>query len=270
LRERVGAESGPQAAINRLNMGVMATPLGLYDEALALLEPAPAALQALGPMWSANASNHLAALWLVLGQVHRAAACLVACEGDAAPLIALRRATLRARLQRQRPGADAAVIAQALEAELVQLQPLASPKNLAALRLELSRVAPQARALALARQVRRDALAAGLRGLALHALLREADLLLDQDPGRAAELARQLQEESPGLVVTDGYVPELGLVCARAAMQAGEPAAALAAARQAQSWVEAAAGRLPAGLRRIFREENPINRALGQWLQAPR
>jgi DNA-binding SARP family transcriptional activator len=266
MRERVGGDDGPHALINAMNMGVMAAQLGRFDEALALLEPAPQQLQGVGAVWQANASNHLAALWLTLGQWHRAEALLKDPADSLAPTLRRRRAVLRARLARWRGDAAAASPAPpsalaALEAELGAAGD-AGGRELAAVRLEASRWVERARALALVREVRRDAEAAGMAGLALHALQREVELLLAVDPQRAFEMAARLAAAGPDLAATEGYLPEVMLVLAQACLAQGVRADAERALARAREWIAAAAATLPAGLRRAFVENHPVHGAL--------
>lgn len=265
LGERVGTPDGPHAAINDMNAAVMAAQVGQLGEALVELEGALARLVALGgPVWAANARNHLAALWLTLGQPHRVNALIDDPQAASQPVIARRRALLRARIAQLQPGADRAGIAARLEAEIAACGTGAVAKDAAALHLELSRLVEPARALALVRAVQHEAEPAGLAGLALHGRMREIDLLLSTDPAQAAARAATLEGDAADLVPIGGYLPELWLVAARAARAVGDGALAQARTARGLAWVEAAAAGLPAGLRGMFLTANPVNHALRQ------
>lgn len=256
LSDRVGAGSGPTMTTFAVNLGWMALHLGELGEALARLEEAPARMAPIGAQWQAVAANHLASFWLELGQPHRARAAL---EGTPEhPAARLRRCVLLARAARAQ-GED---VAARLQAELEGAPADAPPRELAVLKLELSRVAPTTRALALVREVRHDARQAELPGLDLHALMREVDLLRAVDPGHAAELARELADFDPEVCPDGGYWPETAWVRAQEARDRGDAAGCARAVEQGHAWIERAAATLPAGLRSGFLERNPVNAAL--------
>jgi DNA-binding SARP family transcriptional activator/tetratricopeptide (TPR) repeat protein len=267
LRERVGAGEGPHMAINDMNTGVMACLVGRFDLALELLERAPERLAPIGELWVAIARRHLAAMWLVLGQPYRAAPWIDDPLAADNPVVARRSAVLLARLARAR-GADPAAVAATLSVATAALRAAATVKDTASFDLETSRLVERTVALELVRGVQRDATGAGLEGLALHARVREIELLLDVDPGHAAALAVSLDAAAADLVLTDGYLPELWLTAARAARAAGDLERARESLRRGGDWIDAAAGRLPAGLRSPFLEGNPVNRALRAALAA--
>ncbi len=265
LRERSGVESGPHGLITELNLGLMASAAGRLNEALERLEPAPARLAAAGPAWAALAACHLAWLWMQLGQLHRAEQVLAAAPSLDQVFIQRRRAILLPRLRRLRGEPDAP----ALQAALQRFVTTPDVKDDGVLRLELGRACGVHEALALARQVGREAAAAGFEGLALHALMREVDLLADVDPGHAAERAAVLAAHDPELGPTDAYAAELPWVLARAAAAVGDTAAQRRWLLAARDWVEATAAALAPGLRRPFLEHNPINARISAALRQP-
>ena len=148
---------------------------------------------------------------------------------------------------------------QALEDALSSHQSPPYTKGNGALALELSRVCLPQRALVLARQVRREALQAGLSGLALYALMREFNLLVEVDPGHAAALAIELQAHDPAVAATDAYAPQLPRVSARAAAAVGDENERRRQLEVAQARVDAAAQTMAPGLRPAFLEHNPVN-----------
>lgn|GEM_PF-2434748 len=269
LREHVGAPEGPHQVMNDMADAAMAMLSGRYTEAMRLLEQALPKLQAIGPMVHAVGCNHLASLWLLLGQWHRAELLLQSAPvpGDGHLVVGCRRVVLRARLARLRRPADAADLAPGLEQELSGLDGHTDPKHLASLKLELSRCAPAARALQLTREVLQFAQATGLDGVALHARLREAELLLPTDEDGAARAADWITGQSAELFPMDGSLPEVWLVCARVAEHSGDPARAAGLVRRAAQWVDAVAESLEPRWRRSYRDEVPLNLAIAQALR---
>lgn len=260
MQEHTGLEAGPHGLILDMNLGIIAAQTGRYNEALVRLERALVNLAPLGPGWVAAAHNHLAALWLVLGQPHRAEATLGTAPDTSHVTVQRRQVILRARLASRRGAVDV----QALEAALKHYSALPDTKDNGSLALELSRACSSQRALVLVRQVRREALEAGLSGLALHALMREVDLLVAVDPGHAAALAAELQAHDPAVSATDAYAPERHWVLARAANAVGNEAEGRRQLAAARAWINTAAEAMAPGLRRAFRDHNPVNAAVLQ------
>jgi hypothetical protein len=258
LRQRTGVGDGAYVLPFQMNLGMMAAQLGEYAEALDLLEPLPARMAAMGPLWAGTAANHLASLWMMLGQPHRAEAAMRAVPSAEHPTLLLRGANLRTRLARLAGEAQPPELEQALMRHAAVL----GIKNTGAAQLELSRVVEPLAALARVREVRRAASAAEMAGLALHALMREVDLLLQVDPGHAVHLAAELACRDPDVAPTDAYGPEVDWVLARCAAAAGDVVAQQAWVAKGLAWVERAAAGLPPGLRRAFLEHNPVNAAL--------
>jgi DNA-binding SARP family transcriptional activator/tetratricopeptide (TPR) repeat protein len=263
MRQRTGVDGGAFILPFEMNLGLIAVQLGEYAEALERLEPAPARMSAMGPVWAGTAAVHLAALWIVLGQPHRAASALAAAPPSEHPTVVLRHATLQARLARLggKPRPD--VLAPVLERFSASL-PF---RNRGPAALELSRVMDPQRALTLLREVRRAALEAEMAGIALHALTREVDVLLDVDPGHAVVLAAELERRDPAITPTDLYIPEIDWVLSRVAAAARDDAARERWQTAARGWIERAAAGLPAGLRGPFLRGNPVNAAL--WRRSP-
>lgn len=260
LRERVGVPGGASEQVFQVNQRVAAMAVGEFGEALPLLETGSVRWPA-GSQFATSSAHHGATLWLLLGQVHRAQAVLA----DAPPLPPTqgRRVTLEGRIARLR-GQPAPAL---LQAELARRDAVHDARDQASLRLELSRACDRGQALRLVREARRVAHEAEFPGLALHAQLREVDLLVPVDPGRALELAAELAAADPELVPTDALVPERDLVIARAHAAGGDADAARRHLQAAQAWIDRAAATLPPGLRRGWLEVNPVCAAVAQALR---
>lgn len=253
LLETTGTPDGPHARIGELNLGLMQMQTGELGEALDRLEAAPARLAPLGPMWQALAAVHLATLWVALGQPHRAEAVLAAAPAVDAAAVQRRRAVLVARIARWRGQPDAAALQEALR------QLGGDPKDLGAMKLELSRAVDPALALALVRDAGTAAAAAEFDGMVLHARVRELDLLLGAgDHSAAASMAATLAARDPAVLPSDGHAAEPDLVLARAAAGRGDHDAARRHLHAAQSWIDRAAATLPPALRRGWLQLNPV------------
>lgn len=269
LAGHAAAALGPHEAMNTLAKGAASQLAGQYGVALELLQAAQQALQGVGAWQAAVATNQLASLWLQLGQWHRAAPLLCGdiSPGDNQNLVASRRLTLQARLARCRAAAEPAALAEQLTQGLRRFEGHTDERQLAALRLELSRSAPLETSLLAVRAVRDYAKALELQGLVLQATLREADLLLAVDPGHADVLAAQLRARPAGLYPMDGYLPEVWLVCARVALAHSRADEARPLLHQAARWIAQASATLPPALRRTFEEQVSVNTQVRQLLQ---
>ena len=272
LHHQLGVDSGPHALVHGMNIGVLATQVGDYNLALQWLETAPERLAPLGPMWRSNAENHLAVLWLALGQWHRAERLLHNDGGAATIAVRARRDMLLARLARWRGQPDP-VHRAALERDAAELAKNTRARSMFGLQLELSHWLPPDEALALVREAGREADAAGQQGFVLHAAMRELALLWPRvvpgGPGavdvaaRVAVLQQQLDGHDAHLVPSDAYRPEPWVLSATVHAAAGRTEAARALAARARAWIDAcAAERLPAGLRRVYLDTHPVHVAL--------
>ncbi len=262
MAERLGEIEGLQASVNRMNLAVIAAQLGEFREALSLLERALTALRARGSaLWVHTAENHFAAVWLVLGQAARAQPLLATTVPESMASTYARRQQLRSRSLRLSGQDGRGVLEAAIEATRSRLK----PRMLYALELDLSRWLDPPHALPMIRAVRRRAEAHD-EGAAMHALLREVDVLADLDPDRAAGLADELLRTSEITWATDAYRPELWLVAARAKRAAGLTSEADQLALRGRHWVEAVRGvHLDPPLHQGFIERNLVNRALWSW-----
>lgn len=266
LRERTTPAGGLHALVAEMNVGFAALLNGRLAEALHRLEAVVPRLQPAGAPWVATAQGALATVWLHLGQPHRAEAALAAAPAVTAPGVLRRTAVLRARVARQAGRPDPALLEHLAGAP----EGIAPQKVDHAILIELSRAVEPQRALALVRHVRREASASGIAGWALHALMREVDLLVDIDPGHARTLAAELAAHDAAVSATDAYGPELPWTLARAAAAAGDVAAHRHWILRAQAGIDAMVADLPAGLRSPFLERNRTNVQVAQALRALR
>lgn len=263
MNDRLGDVVGLQPMVNLMNIGMFATHVGEYREALRALEQALDGLRRSGSrMWIGTAENHLAALWIALGQPARASQLLASDAAEGIPSTRSRRQMLLGRIERLR-GADPR---SRLMQTLAELAPLAKPRLQFGLQLELSRELPAVEALALLRGVQRAAAAIEYEGVVLYALTREVEVLTPRDPDHAATLASQTLERTAGCWPLDGHLPELWLVCAQALAAAGRRDEATAVAQRGRAWLEAAArDHIDPPLRAAFLERNPIHAQLLAW-----
>jgi DNA-binding SARP family transcriptional activator len=263
LNDRLGDVVGLQPTVNLMNVGMFASHVGEYRDALRALEQALDGLRRAGSrMWIGTAENHLAALWITLGQPARAGQLLASDAAEGNPSTRSRRQMLIGRIERLR-GEDPR---QRLTQALADLAALAKPRLQFGLQLELSRGLPAVEALALLRTVQRAAAAIEFEGVVLYALMREVDVLTSIDPDHAATLATQTIARTVDCWPMDGHLPELWLVCARALAAAGRRTEANDVARRGQAWIEAAArDHIDAPLRQAFLERNPIHAQLRAW-----
>ncbi len=265
-QQALGMDEGPHGLALALHIGMFATYAGDLALALRQLEPAPQRLAALGSSWTYNAHNHLAALWLLLGQWHRAERCL-ADPGDAQTRVFQpRRLSLCARLARWR-GRPQGPHRDALEQTLARHTDNRQGRASLGLRLELSHWLDETpSALALVREVQAEARASGQLGFELHAWMRELQLLLvgAAAPAAVGALLDRLEGREAGLLPTDAYLPELWATMARAHLQLGRTDSAHELVARSRNWIAARAAELPAGLRRIYLENNPAHHALAQ------
>lgn len=265
LVQTAGLGQGAQPATAHMNYGALSGAIGEYREALTTLTRAAAEFATTGPMWEVTARHHLATLWLHLGQWHRAAAQLTGADAGLPVSTLCRRITLRARLARLRRDAPAATLAASLRAEYARLSRTANSRTLFGLVLELTRLVEASEGAALTRQVREHALNIGHRGVALHALMREADLLRTTDTAEALRLGGEIERFDDDVLPSDAHLPELWLVLAK--LWEGIDATKMQAfVQRGVHWVRRATEReLEPAQRAAFLERNPINRELLEW-----
>ncbi|MBS0435264.1 MAG: AAA family ATPase [Proteobacteria bacterium] len=261
LLDRLGDSTGLQPTVTLMNSGVFAMQVGHYRDAIAALETAAERLRAQGgPMWGDACTNHLAALWLTIGQHHRAAALLAAPAASDVGQMLARREALRARLAREL-GQPAPA---SLPAQLETLSATTRARSLFALRMEVARLQEPATALRELRRVREEAEAIEYLGIALHALMREIEALTPLDPDGAATLARlALARAAAGCWPSDAYLPELWLHSAEALAASGARDEAAGVRGHALAWIdERVRTHLDAPLRPAFLNRNRVNAAL--------
>ena len=203
LRQRLYGGSGSGIKID-IHLGAVLYELGQADEAADLLQGALAEMHT----WPDNeyrrtecllAHNHLAQMWIALGQADAAASALAHDATGVAERFYGRRLTLRLRWQRVfAPASLHAAPNRALHDELQAVAGrVASPFNSALMRLELARHAGPADTLAICLPLHDSAVAVQRPGLQLHAATLMAQAALrtgDQARARQwAVAARALQ-----------------------------------------------------------------------------
>ncbi|MBX3636911.1 MAG: AAA family ATPase [Rubrivivax sp.] len=228
LRERVGAPDSLIATMTWMNAGAVLMRLGRFDAALDRLQRAADrfAADAAAARWAVAAHNHLAALWLGIGQPARAQALLAG-----QPAGHWRSEVLRSRLPR--PAASPLpALRTALGTTTALLERLGLMLALA------EHEAPDV-ALALTEQIEREAGSGQLDAWALAARLRRAQVLARL--GRAAEagvLAAHVEaqllrrQHAADLTLGDAWI---ALAQVRGA--AGDAAQAEAARERSRRWL---------------------------------
>lgn len=254
LRERLGDASSIGGVAASMNLGVILTRLGRFDEALARLEAAQAVFAAdpAAARWGVVASNHLATLWLALGQTARAQAVLAR-----QPATQWRALVLRARL----PAAGTHTVAalqQALTAASALTERLGLLIELAAQRDPAPALAAAGQALALAQDGQLD-------GHALTAKLRMAAALtrLDRIP-EALPLAQAASEALAGRCFAADLSPaESAWLLAGVWRAVGDAAREHQALAGGLRWlIDEALPQVPAPFRASFLDRHPVHRQL--------
>ncbi|NRF72425.1 AAA family ATPase [Aquincola sp. S2] len=260
LRQQHDGLAGLASGID-MTLGAMCRDVGRYAEAIERLERSHAAFEAdANRLWTANAGNHLALLWLQLGQWARATR-LLQDDGDDGlpPFISGRRVALRA-LAQHAQGRPALA---GLDAALATLAAGDRADVRLAIQLERSRHLEAAAALALCEAVAAEARAAELMGHTIGAQALAIDALLRAgDAQQAALRAEALCADGTLLAPTGFYRPELGLLIARGLQAGGRSAQAAQVRAQALDWVQRAVHELPAPFHDSFLRRNAVNRAL--------
>lgn len=250
---------GSSAAFISVLQMQCARALGHYAEALDCADHAEAMLQASNPARVPMVWLHRGHCWLDLGQPARALQALQAAgDGDRLPRhVEARRQLLLARVQR--------ALGQDASAALQQADAAAPPNGWPELRLlvalDTTLALPADAALPALQAVVDEALALGLRGVALTATLQRATRLAAAGAGDAAAAAAQAAlalaaEVEPALLSR----AEAWLQAAQALRAGGADAAA--ALQAGRDWLHTAAAALPPPLRESFLQRHPAHRLL--------
>jgi DNA-binding SARP family transcriptional activator/tetratricopeptide (TPR) repeat protein len=249
LRAEAGGGEG-MARNENLLLGVIAAARGRYGDAVALLEAAVDGFRTQGPKARAvMAENHLARVWLELGQPARARQALqTPADGEVDFVVCTR---LAAALQ----VAPSAAAAETLRQHL-QRPRLRTAQRLLG-QLTLARHEGGAHGAGRCAAVLDEALDKGLDGVAAQAqaLLVRLKCLAGDAPGAVA-LARQAP---PGFAI-ELFPPEAALWRAQALAAAGDAAAAARASDAALAWLDAA--EVPPPFADAFRHRLPVRDAL--------
>jgi len=251
-------------AIDRINRGGMLTEAGRYGAALELLEAAlPVVARAQAVSWQLMASQHLAALWVTLGQPGRAMQIASRLPKLDPPVLQVLWHGLQLRLCRWSGNAVEPHL-EALRQRLADT-PLLTRHRLP-IEIEMCRSLPAAEAALRLRRLgteararRQLAYASTAEGLCVSALLDAGEI------GMAAESATAWLAGRHAVEPYDVYLPELLLVAARAIEANGDGSMAESVIHEARRWIDRAADLLPAHLRGGFMDRNVINRQVAAW-----
>jgi DNA-binding SARP family transcriptional activator len=257
LARQLAHADSVHAAAAQMHFGLFECLGGCYAEGLPALEAAVASFERAGahsvvPL----AENHLAFIWMLLGQPARAMVLLAARHGQLDATTLARRLSLQGRLAAfcgTAPTAWAAALPK--NGIDIHMQP--------AVDLELARLLPPDRAVVLCEDVLRRSEAASAWSVWMNARVLLVDRLLEMDPQRAAHEARSLLQDFTRLQPTDAYLPQVGWVACKALRAVGDHESADAALFAAIEWIEKEAlPHVPPHFRDGFLHRNRVNAAI--------
>ena len=259
LQVQLGATDGPTGGVVETYVGLYCGMCGQYGEALERLDAALQRFRRDGQtLWVALASNHLAQLYLELGQFTRARQVLVY-EAPAVASVRARGAMVAARID-----AALGLRAAAAQGALQILAPAGDPyTRMLALLDEVLTLDPTA-AVARCDEVQRLAGALEFAGVAMRAsLLRAAALHRGDEAMKAAALLRTLLPRLGEVQPADMYVPEAWWIAVQAFDACGASDEATMALAQGIRWIrQHALPHVPEAFRDSFMQRNPVNRAM--------
>ena len=248
LHARLGEQPGLPQIVSYLNLGMFYMAAGRYGEGLRSHERGLAlARSAAARQMVAFMENHVANVFLRLGQPAKARQTLTPLTPDDAASPRMRRTIVECRI-------DAYAKRPVLERLLASLEALGSEVQIIdrlALQLTAAAFAPAAQSLQISRGVRAEALSSGLPTIALSALAREADALRrvgTTDEAAAAALLA-VAEAAQGSW-HDIHVPEFWWLVFQALDAGGHSSEALVVLQRAADWVQRAVPTIP----EVFRE----------------
>ncbi len=264
LRDRVHGRGS--ALMIDLHLGGVLRDRGEYAAAAAMLEAVLAelrsAMAAGGDLRTdvVIGENHLAQLWLSLGEPSRALELLASDDAGLALRFRGRRMALRLRAARLLGRAEPAWLAEA-EAMIAVHD---SPYNRTMLELEVACAWPAARALPVLTRLLQDPVALERPGLLMHVAARAAaaELALDHRT-EAARHARQVHELLTRCAPFDIDRAEVWWIVADALRATDDPAAAADVIERGATWLRSTAQEgMPEAWRPGFLRGNPANRRL--------
>ncbi len=266
LRDRLHGRGS--ALLIDLHYGAVLRDLGDYAQALAVLEPALAEYKA---QLAGDAElrtdvvvgeNHLAQLWLLLGDPRRAEACMVSDAAATGTRFRARRAALMLRASRARGPVD--------EGRLAATRQLAGELppsfNRTMTELELMRVADPAAAEAALAALCKEAVLRERPGLRMHALALRVEALRRLGQGDLAlACAEEILELDERFMPFDIDPVSVWSAAHAALRDAGQAARARAVAEKAERWLHATAtnGVPPTALDSFARQHAAACRAMG-------
>lgn len=250
-----------------INLAAVLRDRGDYQQAESLLT---AAIDELHAQWAAGGDrrtdvvlgeNHLAQLWLCLGQPARALALLASDDDGLAPHLRARRMTLRMRSARMQgvPRADWLALTQTMVTQLD------SPFNRTLLELEMACALPASAALAVYQRVLGEAVLTERPGLLMHVAARaaQAELMLGRAAAALDHVADVRSMLAAGSAPFDIDRSDVWWPVVQTLRATGDDAAAGELLAQAQAWLQQTAHDSVAPDRRArFLHGNPGNRRL--------
>lgn len=266
MHERLGSLLGLHGPISRVNEAQIQLQFGRFGEAIVTLEGALAAIPPAAAVWYHATRHRLALAWLWVGQLGRAGALLNDELPDSLPPASRSlHAQLRAALMRFEDGR----LGPPLPTERVHLEraqavwegvPVAQIPLEHRLRLCRS-LKPEA-ALVETDELARSTARQGALGLELTARVLRAELLAQQDAGRAADDVEALLPRLPMGLTVEWLPSQLLLTCVQVLELAGRSTLAEQARRRAMVWLDTAESATPPEWRAGLRARNPWHRAL--------
>lgn len=262
LRTQIEDATGLSAVATQMNVGMLCAATGRCGEALDTLQDAIARFRAFGEAastWVATAHNHLAGVWVVLGQFARARQ-VVASLPDSAPLMTrVRRVIVLTRAEQVSADVARVRLAEALDSlpshfERAQRLPLA---------LAVASTMLETEAIDQCSAIREEALAAEHVAIALSALIRKAEAA--RRCGRHAEAglwASEALEVAVDVVPFDIYRGEFWWLAHQCLTAAGRSIEARHALQQGMHWIDSVLLHVPDPFRDSFLNRNPSNRQL--------
>ncbi len=263
LRDRIEGRGG--AVVINIHLGAVLRDLGHYRAALQLLGGALAHAQADSSPGSDATDlviieNHLAQLWLALGEPAQALASFATDDDSVSARFRCRRIGLRLRIARRHTQVDAALLAQAREAA----QALESPFNRVMLELEIACELPPAQATDELARLLAHPVARQRPGLQIHAGVKLADALSAiEDLAQARRVIDEALSLATAISPYDLERSELWCTAYRVLAHSGAEGRAHEVIRQGAQWLrETAQMHVAVELQAAFLSKNPDNRCV--------
>ena len=256
LRARLGDTEGPTAGAVDMNLAVLDAALGRYDRALLLFEDARRKFGSTDTSpWASVCENHLANIWLQLGQPARAQQMLQPLPKVTLASTQVRRAVIETRIDRALTRRSSSRLSKSLEL----LGDAVDPPTRMLAQLEAARAGESAEMVGACKAVRQAAESKELFGVSMKARLLEIEAqsridAKDEAAASAAEVVPMMAHCQP----SDMYWPEAQWIVAQALDADGD-----ALLTRAADWIEhQALPQVPAPFQDSFLKRNLVNRAV--------